>query len=397
MVIKLFKYIVSIFLLLFCLEGCKQKIEDAENKIIRQIPLDLDHEIYTNSFDSIFRKSNVIKLETTDRSIIGSVSKIESYNKRIYVIDCHSNYSVSCFNENGTFLFELKKIGKGPSEYISINDGGINMSTGDIELLAQNQLMVYDSLGNFKEKVKLPCYASSFCTLKGIRYFYKDFSISKRYQRKGYRLFSLDSGGNFKKYLKYRANGKGTITQSITNFTRVNPNEFRFIESYNDTVYRITSDTIQPLYAINFKGFDKNKKPKNLLDNQRKYPNIIGIAEKLKLPRLIAFYEFDNYIAGYYNKYIGKLRGVFLFIYDKNREELIQNMNNIYSDYLGLSTMILRPTFLIDKKPATLLYPYQIKSLIDMQKSQGQKERIKSFFEYNDSTIYENPYIIQYE
>lgn len=391
------KQLSLFFILAICLQACKKENNQGTtavaNKLGKNLPFEIDKEINYKNFDSILKKDRIIKLETNKNSLISSISKIEFYNNKIYVIDAFNEYSVSCFDKNGKFKFKLKKIGRGPDEYIQIDDANINMTSGDIELLDGRKLMVYDSLGSFKKTIKLPYFADKFCSLSGIRFFYKNFTIEGPGQAGSFRLYSINSDGVLKKYLKFDSDGKGEKLYSQDNFTRVNNNEYRFFERYNDTIYKITPQGISSFYKIDFLGYE-NKKPKDFLSNQEKYPDKTKFAKNMAIPRVSNFFEFDNSIFGLYMIHIQGMECAFPYIFDKKSNKLVENKNR-WND-LGIVSGLILPNYIINKTPITYIVPSTINNLIEDQKNPEYKKKIKAYFEYDDN-INANPYIIVYK
>lgn len=391
---------IFILLVLF-LVSCNQqekkhKTVKIDNDVERRLSFEIENKIFFMKFDSAFQKERIIKLETNNNSLIGAITKVEYHHNKVYVIDSQKDYSVICFDANGKFKFKLKKIGKGPHEYISFGDANINKATGDIELLARGEkLMIYDSLGNFKQKIKLPYFASRFAVLKGIRFFYKNFTIERRDQEESFRLYSIDSEGTLKKYLKFKSNGDGVTTRGYDNFTRFNDDEYRFMEVYNDTIYRITAKNIKSLYKVDFVGY-KDRRPKDFLSNRDKYPDTRKAAKKMKIPYLSSYKEFDNFIIGHYIEHIGDVEGAFRYIFDKETNKLLQSQNGIYYKSLNLSSFAFAPRFYIDDSPSAIVPAYKIDEFIENQGNPEDREKVKSYFEYDGNTG-ANPYIIQYK
>ncbi len=394
---------------LLYIQGCKPdeppiKTISIKNKVKKNLPFNINinkdpyKSVYFNNFDSIFQKDKIIKLETNSESLINEITKIEYHNNKIYIFDSYGDKSVICFDENGKFKFKLKKVGRGPGEYVDFVDANINKNTGDIEILPLNgkNLLLYDSLGNFKQSIKLPIYAGRFCSLKGIRFFYKDYTIEHYKQKESFRLYSIDSNGMIKKYLKFKSNATGVRTIGHDNFTRYNDNEYRFTELYNDTIYRITPEGIEALYKIDFIGYE-NIKPKDFLMDREKYQdNREAIVKKLRFPYLSSYHEHDNFITGYCIKFVDNIRGAFQYIYDIENNNLLQFGNSTYYKSLNAYSSYFSPEFYIKNSPATYFYPDDIDETIKKIKNPEFKLKAIKFFEF-DSIIDDNPYIIKYK
>lgn len=391
------KQLSLLFILAICLQACKKEKNQGttavENKVEKNLPFEIDEPLNNENFDSILQKDKIIKLETNKNSLISSISKIEFYNNKIYVIDALNEYSVTCFDINGKFKFKLKKIGRGPDEYINFNDANINMASGDIELLGRKKILIYDSLGNFKKIIKLPYNADKFCSLSEIRFFYKNFTIEGPGQAGSFRLYSINSDGVVKKYLKFDSDGNGEALYGVCNFTRVNNAEYRFSERFNDTIYKISPQGIRSFYKIDFLGYE-NKRPKDFLSNQKKYPDKTKFAINMAIPKVSGFYEFGNSIIGFYTKYSQRYECVYPYIFDKKTNKMVQNQNRSYN--LGLELILLVPDFKINKNPCAHISPSTIYNFIENQKNPEYKKKIKAYFEYDDN-INTNPYIIVYK
>lgn len=406
--LQIIKYFLFILIVIFFF-GCKMdgKIKHDTitlGKTEKTLSFDIDKEIIIQSFDSIFKKEKLIKLETNPNSLITDVSRIDYYNNSIYVFDIFSDYSVICFDSNGGFKFKLKNIGKGPHEYIRINYGAVNDYTGDIEIIANmgRDFLVYDSIGNFKEKLKLPFTAKSFCSLQNKRYFHKGYINQSENDLINFRIYSMNySGDDIKKYLPYKVSKNFKEGSYYFGFTKKKKGEYLFSEKYNDTVYKLNSDTFTPLYKINFVGYENNK-PDDFLYNGEKYKNRKKSAIELKIPSITGFQEYENYITGMYTN-ISDDEYIYSFIYDKISEKIIQNRFIMpFSKKINMDIHNLLPNIVINDSPSCYIDPIEIDNYINnpelntYEYGQKIKEELISYFDF-DGNIDANPYIIIYK
>ena len=104
-----------IFLFL-CMIACGEDTKNGGNKI--NIPAQgVDAGIC-----DIFTDISVIPLETNDSSFIGSISKIELSDGKIYVLDKSSTKQVHIFDTVGNYISSIGNIGRGNGEYLNIED-----------------------------------------------------------------------------------------------------------------------------------------------------------------------------------------------------------------------------------------------------------------------------------
>lgn len=398
--------IVCLFfsLLFSCGKSGEKHFFESLSQVESTLNFDINKKSRIFNFDSIFKKQSIISLETNPKSIILGVNKIDFHDDKYFVFDFGNENSVSCFNKKGKFLFKLKKIGKGPHEYINYIYGSINDFTGDIELLANSgsDLMVYDSLGNFKDKMKLPYSSKSFCAIKNKRFFYKGFIENKKGEKMNFRFYSLDSDGrNIKKYLPYQVSDKpNSGAHYLHGFSKVDKNDFRFIEKFNDTVYKIGTEGMKPLYKLNFSGYNK---PNDFLYNKSSNSNQLANVEKMNIPHIVNFYEFDKYITGVYEK-ITPRKSLYFFIFDKEQNKLIHNSSGgmIFSPEIKIYMLSLLPKFKSGNLSSTFIYSDEIDDYVNSKQWEAFENRkeiqntISSYFEW-DGEISSNPYILNFK
>ena len=405
------KIILSIVLPLILLASCNNKkqyvLELKTEKVKEILNFETKEQIWLTNFDSLFKKRCIIKLETKPESLIGDyINKIEFYNHNYYVVD-RNNSSINCFDKHGKFKFKLKNIGKGPGEYIRFSDAVVNEFSGNIELIANygRDFMIYDSLGNFKQQIKLPFTARNFCSTKNRRYFFKGLGKMRQNEKKNFRVYSMDyNNKNLEKHLFFNASDEpGVGSHYIQAFSKAKKGEYRFIEKYNDTIYKVDSTGFKPLYVINFKGYE-GVKPVDLITNIKEYKNDRKLAQELKFPSIRSFYEYDDYITGTYSEFNKEAMEYFnYFVYDKTQKKLISNQNiMMFSKDIRADVVRILPNTNINNFPASYIESGYMEDCINnpqwefYDNKKSIKETLSSYFEYNNDE-FGNPYIIQYE
>ena len=402
--------IFNLFLFSLLLTSCsneKHAIKLKTEEVKEVLHFETKKEIWLTNFDSLFKKKRIIKLETTPESLIGDyINKIEYYNHNYYVVD-RNNSTINCFDKHGKFKFRLKKIGKGPGEYIRFSDAVVNEFTGDIELIANygRDFMIYDSLGNFKQQLKLPYTASNFCSTKNRRYFFKGLGKMHQNEKVSFRVYSLNyQNQNLNKHLFFQTSDDSEAgAHYIEAFSKVKKGEYRFIEKYNDTIYKVDASGFKPLYVINFKGYE-GVKPVDLLTNNKEYKSDRKVAYNLKLPSINSFCEYDNYITGKYSSIDDKYNEyIYFFIYDKTQKRLIGNQNVIrFSKDIKANMIHALPYSNINNIPTSYIDSGYIEDCINdpqlefYDNKKSMQETLSAYFEYNGNE-FANPNIIQYE
>ena len=104
--------------------------------------------ITSNKTDSlnastIFEKMEFIRL--SNDQLIGRISKVLIMGNYIYVLDVKQN-AILCFDKTGRFISIFSRVGRGPDEYLELNDFDIDPNRGVVFALTnKNRLVELDS------------------------------------------------------------------------------------------------------------------------------------------------------------------------------------------------------------------------------------------------------------
>lgn len=90
-------------------------------------------------------QADVIGLETSDACLIRSIDKIKSFKGDYLILDKQAR-RILRFNENGTFVSKIDRVGRGPGEYMYISD--FDVVDDKVYLLDMDRIIVYDDEGN---------------------------------------------------------------------------------------------------------------------------------------------------------------------------------------------------------------------------------------------------------
>ena len=95
-----------------------------------------------------------IPLETNDNVLMGNIEKLMLYNGKYYLLDGSIAYSVFIFNEDGSHYKTINNVGRGPQEYVKLNNMTIDKYNDELILTDRSDysLHFYDTDGNFKKK-----------------------------------------------------------------------------------------------------------------------------------------------------------------------------------------------------------------------------------------------------
>jgi len=132
-----------------------------------------------------------IPLQTREDILMKRVSRIVFRNGRYYIEDSHV---IFIFNQVGSLHQKLKRQGKGPGEYLFINSFDLNPENGSLWIYDNNsrKILIYDSLLENYEEVKLDQYFEEFAVKSGqeifVKNLYSNGRIHERMKNKNYSM-----------------------------------------------------------------------------------------------------------------------------------------------------------------------------------------------------------------
>lgn len=152
---------ISIFFsVIFFLNSCTVKNSNENTSEEININIESDPIEFCELIDSV----KVINLETSEKSIIGFLDRVEIVNEKIFIHDVQTQSLLIFKYPDGKFLSKIDFRGNAPSEYSELSDFNINPENSEIEILDRNskKLIKYDQYGKFIEFRKIPFNSDNF-------------------------------------------------------------------------------------------------------------------------------------------------------------------------------------------------------------------------------------------
>lgn len=146
-------------------------------EIIKEIKPDINTSITINIpeytkykpllLDELIDSIYYIKLETSDLVSLEAIDKVLFIEDKIVVYDKKKKRGLYLFSDKGKFLTRIGNFGKGPKEYLGINDVAINKTKKNIVLLDDygKSIIYYDFNGKFIKRNKLYYYSTDISIL----------------------------------------------------------------------------------------------------------------------------------------------------------------------------------------------------------------------------------------
>jgi hypothetical protein len=197
-----------------------------------------------------------VPLQTTENSLISFVHGFTRSNNRFYI---NNLYQILCFDAEGKYLNSLDKNGRGPEEYLYINDFDIN---------TDNQLIILDRMKILEYNVTGTGFTYTRVLNIRDRILNVDFGPDRKSILLSYgstignepnRYQIIDLNGNILKeipnYYKYNKHTKMTFMSKSENIVYQNDKILKFKYWLSDTVFSInTNYKIEPYLILNSHG-----------------------------------------------------------------------------------------------------------------------------------------------
>jgi len=203
---------------------------------------------------------SIIPLKETTGHYMGGVFKLYVVNNKYVVYDRLNTNRINLFDSTGSFIKTIIKIGDGPNDPISMSDCWVNEKDElAVYDFAQMKVFCFDTTFTLKKVVKAP-ELYHFVALKTIpntnKYVaYANFNdYNPPFRGKLYHIAWLNNELNIEKTDRYFDKTFQGIPWLVYNeHFYAYGDTLRFVESYDNFVYSITSAGIQPRYKISYK------------------------------------------------------------------------------------------------------------------------------------------------
>ena len=288
-----------------------------------------------------------IKLATDTSNLIGVIDKIIPLKDRILIVDKDITQTIYIFDKSGKFIRKINKKGRGPGEYLSLNDVAVDVSNKRLIVhddMAQ-KISIFTYEGEFIEKIRLDFITTSIAYLGNNRLAcYCDYinnpNYSIRSKSPNLILFDLQTRKTQSKLFFNSTINRLGITGLINNLSSTYSNDtVHLIMPLNDTVYSICNNKVQPEYYVDLgvtpqmrelqrtASSSKSAQEASQEDSKPQYPVICNMLESDSVVYL--FYRHNN--KSYYGFYKPR-RKTFkegVRIWEKNTDNRIPVVNDL--------------------------------------------------------------------
>lgn len=155
-----------------------------EPSFLKEVPVRIRPEFKTETLkmSDLYEVIKYLPLQTNEDCIFGNITKLIVRDHFFWIFDDLTN-SIFCFDEDGNFKFKISKEGKGPGEYIKINDFIYYDKCIYVLDVGSGKILVYDNSGEFKFEIRERVYSTSFEKMDENFVFYLAFMQNERYKK----------------------------------------------------------------------------------------------------------------------------------------------------------------------------------------------------------------------
>ncbi|MDR0429120.1 MAG: 6-bladed beta-propeller [Tannerellaceae bacterium] len=301
---KLFSIILSSIVFLGCSHSIQEQIS------VPLIEIDVD-QTKTLNLSDFFTDISYVSL--SDSFLVGIIETAKIYDDKLFLL---TNKSILIFDINsGDLLLNVRHLGRGPGEYISLYDMLYDKNENTIELLDMNakKVLKYSFDNQFIDEFTTSFFSFSFYKIDQFTYLFYNNNVMSDVTN--HKLIQYDSKTSKIKASHFpidRHLANYFFVIDVNNFGSMVNSSFHF--SPSDTIYGFTENYgLYPKYVLNFGKYHTPKSfyKENYIDI---YDFSVKAVEKSYIYTYTNFCEND-YIAALYFRNDQKLYWV---LYDKN-------------------------------------------------------------------------------
>lgn len=371
---------IMIILSFMSFSSCNTSIEK-EN--VETIKVDIKSEPVAVEFADYFSSKNAIALETNENSIFSKIDRISFYDNKIFILDRKLN-SVLVFKENGSFLYKIKNIGRGPQEYSGLMDFAIDEKNKNIILYTHRPygLYIHKLDGSFVKKVKLDDLYINLGSIEGKIYFLNTQAKNE------YLIFDYDIDKNVKEGILEITDCNETYSHYGIGYPFMTKDRnINLSFPYSETIYELNKKGVQAKYYVDFGA---QKMTEDIYKTKRNFRELFEYGQANDYGYGICnFRENKDYITFNYQL-------INLVIYSKKTKKaktvkIIKNSDMISGSYIAH-----------DGNDNNFVQQYSAKTFkkqMDIYKEEGLWDKVPDNIKKLDNLVtdYDNPLLLIYK
>lgn len=299
-----------------------------------------------------------VALESTDESLVGSITQLEVYNNKLYLLDANNTNTLFVFSLEGKLITKLKGEGDGPGQFIAPHSFWISPD-GSLFILDRmlDRLQRYDvETLAFRERITMPGPSPlSFAAIPDSELYLYYFPLRKNDLFSGKQYVVANSKGEVVN-LHYTAPLSGKILHGTASNFYLRKGRLRTYPHFNNEVYELQGDSLTRQLTFTWGDL--------CLPGEELFARYSGSGDVMRelsqgdnnWIRLIYVYETDTQLAvKYYIK-----RDFYLALWDKTTNTYLNTKADNITDDQGLGGTFPLPIGTYGNQFIGRLQPYDI-------------------------------------
>jgi hypothetical protein len=223
--------------------------DSSKNELVKNIQV--TNSPVVGELSSLIESYEIIPLDSNPSAYIKYPAREIFTDSLILILD--GDKKIVVFNKYGKFLSSISKQGRGPNEYLFINDFSYNTSDRLVSILDKDKIKRFNLKGDYINETRLGFNPSRITNLSPDLYIIEKKiptgdSISDYYIRLVNEELTTISARLPIKPLG--GPGFGTEGQNVR--TIINGDHAFFFSYFADTVYHVDNNSIRPAYSFNY-------------------------------------------------------------------------------------------------------------------------------------------------
>lgn len=188
--------------------------------------------------------------ETNEEALINSIDRVYESNGRYFILDKRMK-QVLCYTLSGKHLFTIHAVENGKGEYVDLFDIAIDEAENKLLLLTYpSQILYYDLEGTYLSSYPLDDMYQSFAVDKGFIYLRNDTYANGVVSDYSLIVINKETG---KQTSLLEPLYETAPFCSSGNYQITNTASVLFARKFDNHIYRITGESIEPLYMVDWK------------------------------------------------------------------------------------------------------------------------------------------------
>lgn len=208
------------------------------------------------NLEEVFPDFEIFNINVPDSVFFGNVEQIKSDGNRIYLLDPFQSKSITILDKRGNFVNQLKRVGKGPGEYVSPYAFAIDNKKDELILYDRGKLefITYKlpSLEYVGSKKRNALLMNFEVIDNGHLLAIRDDSRNRR------ELYGIEIWDREYKTLKDEVSDmrNAVIELSYHSTIGLNKKELLYVHPFTGLISRVAASGLDPIYDLSFEDWE---------------------------------------------------------------------------------------------------------------------------------------------